>query len=94
MRSTYTPPIDKNIPCPPIDRGKVGGAPGLRRYVRLPLRTMEIGDSVFVPRTDSETEQLRDAVQKFINRTKTPARFSTRKWKEHNRLGTRIWRVT
>lgn len=67
--------IEKNVPIPPKEN--------LRKY---PVYEMEVGDSFFVP--DTETQRVSRRIQKFQQRTK--ARFSVRK--EGN--GARVWRIS
>jgi len=92
-RSTYDPPIDKDVPLPPVNRRRCGGAANQRRYVRIPYRAMQIGDSVFIPEHDSPNDSVKAAIQRYIWRTETAMRFETRKWIEHMIEGTRVWRT-
>lgn len=72
--------IEKGIVCPPPQRAS-----------KYPFKTMEVGDSFFVPVTVAKAASIANGGKKALKAV--GAKFSIRSVVENEVSGTRIWRV-
>ncbi len=81
---SYT--IESNIPVPPS-----------KRKTKYPFAEMKVGDSFFVPETESDTKRVGMAAhcfarELFLKKADQPRRKFTTKT-QHSPAGTRCWRI-
>jgi hypothetical protein len=86
----WRPVIEDNIPIPPVKRGP-GARVGCTFDRRLPLRSMAVGQSLFVPYDAAEYRKLSNRIAGLA--TRYPIRFTVRQLVENGIKGTRVWRV-
>jgi hypothetical protein len=82
-----TPVVDSGIPLPPTRRG--------RKKYSFPFRTMEMGESFFIPCTKEEIGRLQSSIHgsaSYIKKS-TEREFTVRRVYENNMLGVRCWRT-
>lgn len=73
-----------------VDKGiKIPAVTNTGRPTKYPLRTMEVGDSFFVPCS----EKPRGISDSYSILRKDGLRFTQRKWTENGVKGHRIWRI-
>lgn len=78
--------IDHNIPMPPA---ALGGA-------RYPFRTMEVGDSFFVPVRPGQTVrsvQTRVSSAASVSGERMGRKYATRTIRDNGSSGVRVWRT-
>lgn len=65
--------------------------PAYGRKPFYPVKTMEPGDSFFVPANEEKIETVRSTINS--NARRNGVRIAIRKVTENNKLGLRVWRV-
>jgi hypothetical protein len=90
VEQEWQPVIDDDIPLPPPERGS-GAVRGSKFERRLPLRTMQIGQSLFVPSDISEYPKLANRISRLT--ANFGIRFAVRQRAENGVKGTRVWRI-